>query len=687
MSRSATTLVFAGILAACVFAFFTPGGPAQGTHGIVFLVVGILMVAVAPMFRLPWFAWAAGGAVVAFSALSFLPAGKPEWRSELAEAGLDLGGMATPQPGLTFNYWIGLALGVIGALYILGFRVRSGERLKFVFLFVVAVGVYTVISMWSADTGTLLPWDKVDSFGLFPNRNHTATLLVMGAICGCGLVLHLAREGRWAGAVVSGIFTGLMVWSLLGYSASRAGVVLLVLAFAAWLAGLGRRFLDYRAIISIVVLGGLGLFVFLNSDSRVKERLTESPPKKTEDAGGLAGGQDVVDTASFDFRVLVYRDALSMLAAEPKTGVGLGNFRYVFPVYREQSISKSRCVHPESDWLWLAAESGILAALAALAGVSFILFRTVWKTRERKEWILRWSCFLAAAVVPFHGLFDVPGHRIGLAWTAFFLLALAAPFPKRSKGRAGPAERWGFRLAGVVFLLAGALLVRAEWLGGGDFVAALPEKTRAEVLRLYAEDAANQETLAEGETIAEGEDRIEVALGLLDETLEKLPLDSDLQFYRGALALFYDDKDDLAKQSFQIQRTLNPHWSMVPVHQAQSWIAISPERVGELWEEAIRRSEKVDHTSGDKTHVGTYEAIVEQAGRYGADEERWRLARRLAGNDPKKVIAWLAAAPLPIAESEVERITAAGEFSEQDRRGFQFRLQKRREQVESSSER
>ena len=70
---------------------------------------------------------------------------------------------------------------------------------------------------------------------------------------------------------------------------------------------------------------------------------------------------DVPETPFADYRALIQGDAVQLTRAASFVGVGPGNFAAVFPFYRTASWNEKRAVHPESDWLALAAEFGWLA--------------------------------------------------------------------------------------------------------------------------------------------------------------------------------------------------------------------------------------------------------------------------------------------------------------------------------------
>ena len=89
-------------------------------------------------------------------------------------------------------------------------------------------------------------------------------------------------------------------------------------------------------------------------------------------------------------------------------------------------------------------------------------------------------------------------------------------------------------------------------------------------------------------------DRLEKALGLLDQASSVAPLDRDLLHYRSFLALLFDDKYALTDRACAIERALDPTWVAGPLRQAEAWAPIDPQRCAALWREALRRADQLD---------------------------------------------------------------------------------------------
>ncbi|MGI9243823.1 MAG: O-antigen ligase family protein [Verrucomicrobiales bacterium] len=622
-------LVFWGLLLVFGFAILTPNGSVAGVYALVFSVLGLLLIAFPPRFRIPpWLLVLAAGLVVT-SALPLLPrnfAGAQDWRLAVEGLGLDTRDQITPHPQQTRLYLIGFAAIVLFAVSLAGHRLSLGGQYAIALGFTLMTGAYALLAMLAQDFGWSILWDSEPSFGLFPNRNHSASLMAMGGICALGVLFHSLRSQRWIGALLSGASLGILVWALLGYSSSRAGVLLLGLGFGAWLLGLGRRYLSARVVISIGVLGGLAVLLFYASDAKVKKRIQETVSTEEE-------GQRVIgDDTPLDFRVLVYQDAAEMISSEPWTGVGLGVFKFVFPQYREASATNGLCVHPESDYLMVAAENGWLSLvlLGSLVISCFLLaFRRNW---GKRSWPLRLACLLAACVVPLHGIFDVPGHRIGLALGSVLLLTINWRPSRRQ--RMGSIGAIGFRLGGALMLLGGVSLAHAEWQRDGHTPINDADISAETILRLHAEDQA---LLA----IPDGEDSLEMALEVAEAAIRTTPLDPELHYLRGAMALNFEGLEELTLQSFAIQRLLDPSWVAVPLRQASGWKTIDPVRTAMLWGEAMRRAERLAalQASLASQPAATWSRILQQA---KGDEALLEAALPIAGNDARRLRSWIA---------------------------------------------
>jgi tetratricopeptide (TPR) repeat protein len=254
------------------------------------------------------------------------------------------------------------------------------------------------------------------------------------------------------------------------------------------------------------------------------------------------------------FRPLIWQDTLTLIRSAPWCGIGLENFTAIFPFYRSASVIQQSVLHPESDWLWLAAEAGWPALALALGGAAALLtdaFPFVRGSQRRLRTIL-----LGAAVAAgLHAAIDVPEHRLGSAMVSLFALALAR--------RGGAVEETDAAWRGASIASGLALLV-ASWIG--------LHRTN---------DAAIATTLLRHERFREAADSATKAVS-------RAPLDWTSYFTRGS-ALARSGSILLAVADFRRAKALEPHYAQVPFEEGRVWARRQPKLALEAWREALRR--------------------------------------------------------------------------------------------------
>jgi O-antigen ligase len=554
-------------------------GPREGVLGLGLVLAGAWMIANRAWISLPGPVWTLCGIWLAGSALQFLPGGfgqLAEWRAELGAAGILTGDRITPHPALALQGVAGHFLSGVVLLRILSLPDPGARRTGLAIGVVAAILVYLMLA-WIA-------WESADTagpgrhFGFFPNRNHNATLLVMGGAVATGLLLQAGRK-RSAGLIGFSLFASAsLTLALVFVNVSRSGILLLgggmagiwLLAGPGYLRGHLAKMLGLLALAALVVL--------LVPESPVKDRLSRQ-------FADLAGETEAGAVEKLDHRLEIYSDTLEMIRAQPLAGWGSGQFGTVFPQYRRlaANLDNGLHLHPENSWLWMAAESGIPAAVALLALAGFVVSRGIRAARRGPDRALRCSLVVAAAVPLIHAVVDVPLHRESLLWLAGYLLALGAPFPAQGAGRAG---RWCWTGAGAAVLACGALLLHGALAGRPATPAGQVEARLAEARRLYALDQAA--LAAGGELPLAGErDPLEQALSELEWALRIAPLDARLHGLHGMLALHFDDKDARAEADLARQRLLSPRWVRLPLLQAEGWKRVRPEESVRLWAVAL----------------------------------------------------------------------------------------------------
>ena len=581
--------------------------PWAGYHGVLLAGAGLLMLLYPPVVALPRLWWIFAGIFVLAGAAAFLPVGwftLPEWRHRLGALGLDTGSLVViqvRQAAETFGLFAGI---LVGGLWLAGQRPSPDQVRRWALVFGVGVAVYAILArLVQALPQPGNPGGEIH-FGFFPNRNHTATYLAMGAVCGLGNVLQALRDKRFLAMALALVATCVCLWAVAAWSMSRGGVVLVGIGGLVWLPMLGARYLGKHGLWAMGLLALAAAGLFLIAESGVKKRFGDTIDQAgtaIHQVGALPANQkkSTLDALhDLDLRLPIALDTLNLIRDFKWTGIGAGQFFYIFPQYRKLSAvaNDSDSYHPESDWLWMAAEAGLPATLALAA----LVIAAFWKARAAvlggRDRALRSACLVAAMLVPVHGLCDVPGHHISLAWSAalLFVLALQSPMPAALAIAPRP---WPFRIVPICLLAAAAWLVLAQWGGAPPPSQTAASSALFEAKRLYQEDQVLQKAaLAAGRPYqpAPAEDRIEKALGILAKVTPQAPLDRDLWRYQGFLAMNFDDKYALADHCFALDRMLDPTWVEGPLRQAQFWAPIDAQRCVDLWSESLRRAAQLD---------------------------------------------------------------------------------------------
>ena len=516
-------------------------------------------------------------------------------------------------------------------------------------------------------------------FGFFPNHNHTATLLVMGTFAGLGCFAQAIRQRDPWKAGMSGAASCLFLGVLLWVSESRAGIVLVAAGLVGWVGLTGLRHLRGHAgkaiILLVIALGGM----FLIMDSKVKTRLNatviqENTPVHTG-VNALIQFHESADHPSMgmDGRVAIYHDTWSMIRHESWPGVGPGQFARVFPQYRQVTNAPNgqACLHPESDWLWMLAETGWPATLCLLAG-AVAIWRVVWKqVRTGRTRFLRAGSLVAAMVLCLHGVFDVPGHRVGLMWAGVLLAAMCLRMPAAEDGgvvgRSSRGTQVIWRCVGGVLVAAGGFLLLAQLVGWPVLPSARVFGRMEEAKELYdADQAAYDRAVAEGRDYQPpaDQDPLESAMKCVADALRITPLDPHPHYVMGALAAHYDDKQETVNREFAIQRRLDPTRINSVLMQARAWMAQAPQQTVTLWAEALRRAsaEEARLPKAADNIAATFHQMVIDAVACG-NEELELKALEIAEGKPKLLAEWAGSVPPALLDRELPRLLAATENS------------------------
>ncbi|MDQ2867518.1 MAG: O-antigen ligase family protein [Verrucomicrobiota bacterium] len=552
------------------FACFLGGATNKWAEGIVVALLGAYLLVSPPRRSLGWLNNVILLGFVATAAMGLLPArwfATPDWRTALtADFGIALPTTVSPQPWLTFGCFISLVAGVCW-LYVVCAEQNELRVVRYQLrLFAGAIAALAALSLLCYLAHFDLPfWKNARHFGPFPNRNQTADLfgVVSVIILACGQDDLRYRRKRWLFwlLALAVIVTAIIV------NFSRAGIVLLVITSALWVAIVTWRIGSSHARRGAVPLALAASFLLLLFSALL---ISGGSTLERFHLQRFAG-------SSFpsDFRWLIFHDAWRLIASTPWCGLGLGNFEWIFAIFRDASGGNTRAFHPESDWLWLWSEAGWLSVAFVVAGF-ILLARRVWPLGEGTNQRFRIAALIGAIMVALHGLVDVSGHRVGTAYAGIFLLGacIYRPVPWR-RSRWLP---WLFRLLGIALLVSGMSWTVA-WrtkalLPGGVGVANAKESAIMDTRGRNFREADRLTTLA----------------------MQWAPLDWELYYLRAVARLGQHAPWQSALDDFRRARFLEPNSYSVPLQEGIVWLSVKPELSLIAWREALHRAKPEDRS-------------------------------------------------------------------------------------------
>lgn len=491
---------------------------------------------------------------------SYLPATwakLPAWRASLHEMRvITPSAFLTPQPWLTLHVWLLWLCGVGLAGWCACQRWDHYNRDTLARMYsggVVAIAIFAIVANATGSNPSL--WQSTDGFGPFLNRNQWSSLLGMTGIMAIALVHQSLRHENRRSGLFWALALAILVVALVR-NGSRGGVVVLLAGgFAYWMFfGLARKQYRYAAIAISFLMISFAFFSY--GGGQLVERFVGL--RDTVEAGGEG-----------DFRVEFYRITRKILSDSPVTGYGLGNFEYVLPFYLHYApVLDRRPAHPESSFLWLAAEGGWLA-VAVIGAALATVFVMGHRARRSRATTIRSAGLACALMLAVNAFFEVSGHRIGTLFPAIFLASLA--LPSADGADVNMRSRLVFRAFGLVIAFAGLL-----WIAGGLGHPLLPAAQGTLGLR------------AEAGKLKDAGD-IPGAISILEKSEALLPLDWSVHW---ALAsyLLEQGRIEPAWTEFRASGALLPYMDWLIDREGYFWIPVSPARAVYAWNEAMRRA-------------------------------------------------------------------------------------------------
>jgi hypothetical protein len=192
--------VFGGLCLLLLASTFLVAGSWAGFHGVLLGCLGLLIWLRPSQVPLPAVWWWLALAFILAASAAFLPARwfhVPEWRTQLESLGVDTGSRVAIQTRHAAESLLLFAITVLAGLWIAGHRPTAAQLRLWVLIFTLGVACYAVIARLAQVSPHGAGTSGAQHFGFFPNRNHSATYLAMGAVCGLGCVLQALRDKRF----------------------------------------------------------------------------------------------------------------------------------------------------------------------------------------------------------------------------------------------------------------------------------------------------------------------------------------------------------------------------------------------------------------------------------------------------------------------------------------------------------
>jgi len=594
------------------------GSGAPWAVGMVCVLMGLCMVLAPPQRKVPAGIVIPALLVLLLSLTALLPASFASaqgWRTELRDSfGIDLGTLVSPQPLVTFEKWLLLCVGVFWMLYCLGRGFGERERQFIVQKLMLSFAVVAVAALYLRYQNKELPsfWQGEGGawyFGPFPNRNNFSGLCAISTVLGFASIYGSIQRRNLNWLLYA--LTTVPLFAALLLNTSRLGVVIFFAGLGVWMMlTTTRRSALQRMAVSASVLLTLTA-VFLIYGRGIIERFTNQ--------SGIA------QSIGQDGRITIFRETAAFISHSPLTGVGLGNFEPLFNFQKTKSDQLSRAFHPENDWLWLGAETGILVLLLALAAFFNILRHFGrWRVRDssgRRERPLRTAVAVSVLMLAVLGFAGGPLHTLGLASLAALLTGTAVK-PRRV-GETSPAKYalLLYPLAGLFCIVCGSL-----WMVTASGKPVMPGNSTAD---LHQKSAAR---LTERGDFAGAIQQINSALAIQPLNLRHYDTRALLKLRAGyPVQSAFDD--------FGIVRHLEPFLSQICHREAQVWLQYHPPYAVPAYREAMRRdpSKAMDYFQDLLSHSPEHPAL-RQGVRLIAQQDSKLMLRVLAStNDSKKL--------------------------------------------------
>lgn len=420
MKRKAALVIYALVVTSAPLLFGAVDRQIQIALTLL-LGIGLLFVQPAAPRLSPWMKRLLAALLVVVVAKEFAPSawfGQTRWHKILTQSyELAFPWTHNPEPGCALDALLVITVGIVWFLWVRTLAADNANRPTLIWSLLVSAALFAIVclAVRPGASASMIYGIRFTpgwtGYGPFPNRNHTACFLAMGALLGCGCLARAAVRRLQLQIVVSFISL-LLIFVALLESKSRGGLV--AFAIGLGLFGLLTLFkLRSRVAFASAAAGALAFaLLFLAFGSQVASRFHSG-----DDAG-----------IPSNVRWNVWADAVAMWKDAPLFGHGLDSFGQIFPMYQTLKLENQIVLHPESSWLqWLAELGAVPVLLVAGIFAVFVAKNLRQAFAHQRGFFLRASGFGALTVLGSHAIWDVPAHRWATVGYALAILAIICP--------------------------------------------------------------------------------------------------------------------------------------------------------------------------------------------------------------------------------------------------------------------
>jgi len=529
-------------------------GGATNEYSQLFLLAltGLLLI-IMPVRRLPdgWVLGALGAFLLWLIISTWVPLPfrtAAHWIAE-KKPELSAGLGISAQPWLSTEKMGFVFIGMIWLLLAIQYPMEHYRRLKFFQILMWMIGGLALITVICMFLGYQHPltWGT-HRFSFFPNHNQSGAVFALGGILSIGFIIRSMKRREWEMIAYMLVFAVISLALFMGMS--RSAVIIMTGGCVLYLLlTLERRNYKFYLKLGLPFILILAAFFILYGGKLLDEFVSVL---KT---GGV--GEEI--------RVRIWMDASHLAAQFPVFGVGLGNFRYFFPFFIHEASTPQSIYHPESDFLWIWCELGLLG-LALVTGVFVGLFRRLNLKELFQNKGSRLLGFIAIGMFLVAGFVEVSGHRLGTALLAVLIYGLIQPEDAgffRIPGLATFSRLLGIVLISITLFWLQMMVKGEPWLSSE--VIRFSQKNLNVIHQKFSDDQIEE---------------------YLDRWIKRYPMMRSLHVTKGIYAVEQGNRDR-AVEGFDDSHVLNPVWWQPYIHHGLYLYALDFDKALQYWSQGL----------------------------------------------------------------------------------------------------